>query len=212
MKKLVMTGAVLVCAASVALAQTVTSANMVGYNKGENTSFQILGTQFDTGDSTPAGVFGDQLPLGSKVYTFDGSYQISTYTEGFFGAPNFWSVESDIGGGVGYWLAVPEGTHTSIVSGEVPLDDSITNSIVAGFQMMSYPYPVERNVTQLGLAPQIGDKIYKFTDAYEISTYTKGFFGAPDFWSSDFLLGVGEGFWYDSGVDTSWVVTRPFTP
>ena len=212
MKKLVMTVAVLACAASVALAQTVTSANMVGYNKGDNTGFQILGTQFDTGDNTPEGVFGAQLPLGSKVYVFDGTYQISTYTAGFFGAPDFWDSALDIGQSTGYWVEVPAGTFVSITSGEVYLEDSVTNNISTGFQLMSYPYPVERSVTQLGVAPTIGDKVYKFTGTYEISTYTAGFFGAPDFWDNDFLLEVGEGFWYESVVDATWVATRPFTP
>lgn len=212
MKKLVMTGVVLACAASIVTAQTVTSANMVGYNKGAHTGFQIIATQFDTGDNTPEGVFGAELPVGSKIYVFNGAYTISTFQPGFFGSPDFWDNALDIGQGVGYWVEVPAGTHASITSGEVYAQDTVSTSIVAGFQLVSYPYPVVRTVTQLGFSPTVGDKIYKFDGAYTISTYQPGFFGSPDFWDNNFSIGVGEGFWYETVVPATWVAARPFTP
>ena len=213
MKKLVMTVAVFACAASIASAQTVTSANMVGYNKAAMaTGLQILGTQFDTGDNTPEGIFGDSLPYGSKIYSYNGGYSISTFTEGVFGNPDDWDTALDLGQIQGYWVQIPAGAYTNIISGEVYLDDSVTNSIVIGLQLVSYPYPVERTVSQMGFVPSYGDKLYKYAGGYAISTYTEGVFGNPDAWDLDFALGVGEGFWYQSGVNTDWIVDRPFTP
>ena len=213
MKKLVMTVAVLACAASVTLAQTVTSANMVGYNKAVTASgLQILGTQFETGNNTPEGIFSDALPYGSKIYSYNGGYAISTYTQGVFGQPDKWDVVLDLGQSAGYWVEVPSGTYTTILSGEVELADSITNGIVIGLQLVSYPYPVARTVSQLGFSPQYGDKVYKYAGGYSIATYTQGVFGQPDKWDADFTLEVGEGFWYESGSVSSWVVNRPFTP
>lgn len=211
MKKIIATAAFVAAAAAVT-AQTVTSANIVGYNKATTEAgFLIKANQFSTTNQTPEGVFGSSLPVGSKIYTFDGSaYSISTYTAGFFGAPDYWNNALDLGQGVGFWVETA-GVEEPIVSGEVYMDDSVTNSIAVGFQLISYPYPVERTVKTLGFTPEIGDKVYKFSGgSYQISTYTAGFFGAPDDWNNDFILEVGEGFWYEAVAATNWVVNRPF--
>lgn len=211
MKKLIMTVAVLGCAASIASAQTVTSVNIVGYNKAENaTGFQILGTQFDTGDNTPAGVFGETLPVGSKIYVFNGAYDSSLFDEDFLGN-KAWSKSLDLGQSVGYWVEIPSGTYTNIISGDVDLGDAVTNSVVSGFQLLSYPYPVERTVSQLGFTPTVGDKIYKFDNAsgYDSSLYDEDFLGNKA-WSKELVFSVGEGFWYETVVATNWIAVKPF--
>ena len=107
MKKLVMTVAVLTCAASVVLAQTVTSANMVGYSKSANVAgLQIGSAQFDTGNNTPEGLFGSSLPVGSKIYKYDPVTGyiglISTY-ESVFISGDQWSDDLVFQVGDGFW-------------------------------------------------------------------------------------------------------------
>ena len=71
MKKLVMTAAVLACAASIASAQTVTSANIVGYGKVQAADgLQIASMQFVSGSNTLDTIFGDQYPLGTQMLTY----------------------------------------------------------------------------------------------------------------------------------------------
>lgn len=217
MKKIIATTAALACLASIAAAQ-VTSANIVGYNKAsldDSSGIQIVALQFNVADSTVSGVVGDSLPLGSKIYKFvDGSYSgnISTYGPVFLSG-NAWTPDLTIELGSSFWVQVPS-TSTNIFAGEVETADSVTNSVVPGLQMLSYPYPVERGIDQLGLTPEVGDKIYKFANgSYTggISTYGPVFLSG-NAWTPALSFGVGEGFWYESTAVTTndWVVNKPF--
>jgi len=226
MKKLVMTVAVLACATSMVAAQTVTSANVVGYNKDIGApGFHISGYAFTGSDTSPQGVFGDQLPLGSKLYTFNGAtYDVSTY-ESVFSWVTFTSVDQwnpntlDLSGANGFWVEnVGAASATAVLSGEVELAATVTNSVSTGFQLLSYPYPVASTVADLGLSPAIGDKIYAFNGAtYDVSTYESVFswvtFTSVDQWNPNTLtIGVGEGFWYEATAGQTWIANRPFTP
>jgi len=213
MKKLVLTAAVLGFAASMASAQ-VYSQNIVGYSKSDNSGYTLVGNQF-LGDSTaPSAVLGDQMDYGTQLYVFDGDngYQTSTYNQGFFGGEDSWSNDSlDLGLGVGFWVSVPTGTNTTMFAGEVNTAAQTTNSIVSGFQILSYPYPVESKISEMGFVPQYGDQVFVWTpNGYSSATYNQGFFGDEDSWSVDLVIGIGEGFWYSSSVDVSWIAERPF--
>lgn len=219
MKKLLMTVAVLACAASIVSAQT-TSANIVGYNKDVSAAagVHISGMQFDNPTNNPTTVFGDQLPLGSKIYKWTGSgYQIAEYTSVFvpFVGPTIkWDSDPTLGNADGFWVEVPSAA-TATLSGEVPSDDSITNSIAIGVSMLSYPYPVDRVVTNLGFNPTVGDKIYVWTGSgYTISEYTSVFvpFVGPTIkWDNETLpVAVGQGFWYEAAGAQTWIVNKPF--
>lgn len=219
MKKIIATAAMAACAA-VVTAQTVTSANIVGYNKAttDSSGLYLAGMQFELStNSTPTTVYGDQLPKDSKIYTFDGaSYTIVTYTDVFVpisGLVTKWSADVDLASGVGYWVEVPEASE-AILSGEVPSASAITNDISTGLQLVSYPYPVERVVTNLGFTPADGDKIYKYEGSYTIVTYTSVFVPIQGFvtkWSDESLsFDVGEGFWYEAAAEQTWVAEKPF--
>lgn len=218
MKKIIMTVAVAVCAA-VVTAQTVTSANIVGYNKDISAvGFHISGMQFDNPTNTPQTVYGDSMPMGSKIYKFNGaSYDTAVYGSvfvPFVGLVTKWSADLELGGGDGYWVEAPSAA-TAILSGEVPMADSITNSLAVGFNLVSYPYPVDRVITNLGFAPVAGDKIYVFNGAsYDTSTYGSvfvPFVGLVTKWSNETLpVAVGQGFWYEATAAQTWVSNKPF--
>jgi len=223
MKKLIIAAMALTCATAIVSAETVTSENIVGYNKAISVSgasgsgLQLFGIQFDTAAShTPESVFGSSLPYGSKVYMYNapaGPYSIAVYTQGAFGNPDGWNNAFEIGGGIGFWVEIPSGSYTNIISGDVPVSGTVTNSISAGLQLVTYPFPVVKTVKQLGFTPSYGDKIYKYNapaGPYSIAIYTPGAFGNPDDWNNDFEIGVGEAFWYEATSAFSWIVTENF--
>ena len=218
MKKLVMTAAVLACAASIVSAQTVTSANIVGYQKESTTNggFNISSMQFEDGVGTVESIYGDSLPLGSRVYKWTPTgYVISTYAFVPFPPPgaNTWSVNHTLNSGESWWVDTPT-VSEAVKSGEVPLDATIDVDVPVGFNLVSYPYPVARTVATLGLAPSLGDRVYVWDgSSYVISTYSFVPFPPPgaNTWSNpDTPIAVGQGFWVDAVAPLTWTVTKPF--
>ena len=111
MKKLVMTAAVVACAGIVSA--QVYSANIVGYSKdvASGAGFHISGVPFDVADPSPQGVFGNQYPLGTKIYTFSpvSGYAVSTYSSVFdYGTYTYidqWFPNTlDLSSGNGFWI------------------------------------------------------------------------------------------------------------
>lgn len=212
MKKIIMTAALVACAA-VVTAQSVTSANIVGYSKVESANgFVIVAQQFEGSDASPTGLFGDTLPLGSKIYKFDpvSGYAVSEYATIFLSG-DAWDTPLDLSDG-SFWV------ETSVVSenvfaGEVDLADAVTNNIVPGFSMLAYPYPVEVGIADLDITPTLGDKIYKFdpVSGYSVSEYASIFLSG-DAWDTPLVFAVGDGFWYESAslTDNVWIEARPF--
>lgn len=222
MKKMTMAAIALACAASVS-AQVV-SQNIVGYNTEVSAGgFMISGMQFKAdGGNTPTTVYGDSLPLQSRIYTWNADiaeYEIVTYASlfvPFVGPTTKWSGEPNLAIGEGYWVE-SAGAAESVLAGTVSSEAAITNSISAGFQMCSYPYPVERLVKNLGFTPTIGDRIYLWDAAiadYKIITYSSvfvPFVGPVTKWSDENApIAVGEGFWYEAMAPQEWVANKPF--
>jgi hypothetical protein len=220
MKKLLMTAAVLACAASIVSAQTVSSANIVGYSKKALTSGQFLmvSPQFQ---GTAAGTTLGEAFVGqndqSVVFTWDGSvYTKYTYYAGFAWYDNAFQ-DSDnvlIGEGDAVWLADSSGGADAIMSGEVPSADSITNSLVVGFNMVANPYPV---ALQLGDIPtaSLTDQDVIFT--WDGATYTKYTYYAGFAWydnaftdSTTVEIAVGDGFWLDSAAGGSLILDKQY--
>ncbi len=218
MKKLVLAIASGVLAITAIAQDSVTSENIVGFHEMTLVrGYQIISTPFIVGNSTLTDVFEDNLPAGSKIYLWDPSvqnYHISKYIKNFAGEG--WSdVSLNIAQPVSYWIDVPSNLVNK-VSGNVNSANSVVCTIVPGFQMLSYSYPVERKISELNLTPAKDDQIFKpyFTNEgtidYEVARYIKNFAG--EYWSKDFVIGIGEGFWYNSTADsnTVWKIDKPF--
>jgi hypothetical protein len=216
MKKTLTLAAAALISAS-AFAQTVTSANIVGYVKNEGpTGFHIAGMQFDNPTNSLSTVFGDTLPKGSQVYTFDSGYTIAEYDDVFVpitGLVTKWQPDTVLTSGEGFWIELASPV-TNIFSGDVPMNDVITNSIVEGFQLCVYPYPVDRVITNLGFSPSKGDRIYTYDGGYSIAEYGDVFVpivGLVTKWAPETTaISAGQGFWYETTNATDWVVERPF--
>lgn len=188
----------------------------------EPAGYHIAGMQYNPdATNTPSSVYGDSLAFGSKIYRWNGTgYESSEYNE-FYDFEIFdyvvkWDVDFSLDRGDGYWVYAPSAVDTYL-NGNVPVVDTVTNTISVGFQICSFPYPVDRVVTNLGFTPSYGDRIYVWNGAnYESSEYNEFYdFEIFDYvvkWDNESLpVGVGQGFWYKSTVATNWVVQRPFS-
>jgi 3D (Asp-Asp-Asp) domain-containing protein len=220
MKQISLLIAVTTLFAIAAHSQTVSTVNIMGYTKdiSPTNGFHISGMQFDNESNTVTTIYGDTLPKGSKIYVWNGSgYDTASYTDVFVpivGVVTKWTADLELGNAKGYWVEAA-GSAESILTGDVPMDNAITNSISTGYQLLSYPYPVDRVVTNLGFSPTSGDKIYVWDGTgYSSSSYTDVFVpivGLVTKWTDETLqIKAGQGFWYESVTDTTWIANKPF--
>ena len=208
MKKLVMTVAVLACAASVVTAETVTSANMVGYTKvtavgGELT---LVALNFDTGGLTLPELVGDDLPTGSSIYLWDkseGTYVTANKNRGG------WDASPVVNLGDMLWIKAASGTNEIILSGEVNLAETNSVTLPAGLEGTGYFYPVETLLEDTALADQLetGSAIYIWNgNGYTTCNKNRGG------WDANPSIGVAEGFWVKTSSSFTWEEPRPFNP
>jgi hypothetical protein len=209
MKKIVITAIIMGLISGATFAQTVSSANVVGYvKKTHPQGYRIVGLPFSITNSTPSELFKDTLPVGAKVIIYTNSaYSTSEYIEDFLGNRS-WDTDFLIGASSAFWVQVPS-TSTNNLSGDVRLADSITNSIKVGYQLLSYPYAVDRTIEQLEFAPSVGDKISVFNGAYVTAEYIEDFLGNRS-WDNNLTIPADAGFWYASVSNIQWIVHRPF--
>ena len=98
------------------------------------------------------------------------------------------------------------------------------NQVVAGLQLLSYPYPTSVGVSQLSLsngaiygeAPDSADTLYvwdRSSQSFKVYYYYSDG-SLIDFSTGDVAtnaLAPGEGFWYHHvGSGFSWVETKPY--
>ena len=223
MKKLLMTVAVLGCAAAVT-AQTVTSANMVGYVK-ENVAtanFSIVAPQFNAGD-TGGITLGDAFSgMGDldEVLFWNG---VDGYDVFRFWAGYGWFYNNDIDAADD--VLVPEGEaiwaksvlgSTLIMAGEVPSADSITNTLTVGFNMVANPYPTELRLADIPVASLSDlDEVlfWNGVDGYDTFRFWLGYgwFYNNDIDAADAVkIGVGSGVWLKSAAGGDLILTKQY--
>jgi hypothetical protein len=210
MKKLVMTVAVFGCAATIATAQTVESANIVGYGKAIATNGQLnhIALNFDAGSST----LSDFVPASSVadftvVNLWDKSantYITATKTRAG------WSADPAINLGDAFWIT-PAGAGTTeiILSGEAPL--TATNSVVvSNLVATGYYYPVKRAWDDTAISSQAPDfSVLNIWNGTAYDTYTKTRAG----WGTAGVeIDVTQGFWINPASTFNWDEPRPYTP
>ena len=218
MKKIIIAAMALTCATAGFSADTVTSENIVGYNKVVATSLNLVSVDFDYSATniTPETIYGDTLPVGTKIFTFTSGigYATSEYVESF--GTKFWTATPALNGATAHWLAFNVGDTPvdPIYSGDVLLAEFTTNSIIPGLQLLSWPYPTAVKLSDMGIVPEEGDKVYTYDPAvgYATAEYVNSF--GTLFWTADPVIKIGEGFWYSSNISVTnrWIATRPFTP
>ena len=209
------------CVVAAVSAQSETTKAILGVSRLQQTmGYHIACMQYNNNaTNTPSSIYGDTLPSGSKIYKWTGSgYQSATYGPVFIpgsGLVTKWDADLSLDSGEGFWVYGAASIDT-FLSGNVPVDDAITNSIASGFQICSYSYPVGRVVTNMGFSATSGDKIYVWNGTnYVTSSYGQVFVpgqGLVVKWDNENLqVKVGQGFWYQSTATNTWVALRPFS-
>ena len=204
------------------LADPVTSINRVGYNKMdmERGKIYLIASAFediDGGVLKATDVIGEQLPGGTKIYSYDGTPYTIDQRSGLSGN---WTANIDFHGFMGFWVQVPNGpdpqSFSVVLKGQVPDASSISNLVVNGLNMLGYPYTadVAFSNTALYAASSGGDKLYVYnqaTQAYLLPPYQKS--GLSGSWGAaeTLVLEQGQGFWYVStGADIPVQEPRPY--
>ena len=215
MKKLVMTAVALTCAASIASAQTVTSANMVGYAKVTAIKGQLTLTSLNFEPSSPlvADIIGTQLPVDSKLHIWNkGGGGYTTVPNNTRGG---WGNTATISLGEAFWIelpaSAPQVTNVVIISGEVLLSETNSVSIGGPIDATGFYYPVDILWGDTDLATQlpIDSKLHVWNGAgyNTFPNNTRGGWGA----GNNVLITPTTGFWVEAPA-TSWDEVRPFTP
>jgi hypothetical protein len=202
--------AVAFSASSYSQTNTVSSANIVGYNQITIPTNQmvLISTSFLNDSNTVAGLFAD-FPTGSKVSIWSSSQQkYIAVAKGRTG----WGTggTNQISRGTGVFITMPQGVGTNFfVSGDVPLDPTSSVYKVNGLALMSYPYPADIAFTNTALAKNAatGDKISFWNNGWV--SYAKG----RTSWGSatNIQLKIGQAFFYQSSTNMTLNEVKPYT-
>jgi hypothetical protein len=194
----------------------VYSVNVVGYvNKvlvGGN-RYTAVANPLNTTNNTLAGLFGGAgtgLPTGSQVLKWSpGASDFTLYTKVAFGSG--WTgggATASLNPGEGCLILISGSNYTNTFVGEV-LQGSLTNSLLAGYQLIGNQVPDSGPVNTLGFVPPNTSQLLKWdTIAQDWQIFTKVVFGAG--WSPSVpSIDVGEGFMVNAASAYNWV--RNFT-
>ena len=189
----------------------VSSANINGSARIElpENDFALVSCSFINKSNTIDNLFSD-LPEGTMLSLWDVESQ--TY-ENYYKTDRWLpSGTNRVEAGDGIFVRLPPDAPASnlVMSGDVPLEETITVFSPAGFVLMSYPYPhkVPFPETELAKKAAIGDKISVWEDN-GWSTYECSAAGRWD-GAENVKLKIGQAFFYKSSVDSYPVEARPF--
>ena len=223
MKKLVMTVAVLTCAASFVSAQTVTSANIVGYAKQTVPAggFQILAPQFTAGDAggiSLGDVFSGMNNLDEVLFWNGSDYDLFRYWDGYG-----WYYDNDfdeaddvlVPEGSAVWGKSAAGASTIVMAGQVPSVASITNTLTSGFNMVANPYPTALALEDLpeNVLSDLDEILFWNGTDYDVYRFWLGYgwYYDNDFDEADTVeIPVGAGFWLKLAVGGDLVLDKQY--
>ncbi len=213
MKKLVMTVALIACA-TVGSAQTVTSANIVGYSKvnpvgGE---LSLVALNFDAGSAnTLEDLIGQSVPNLTWVYLWD--VDAGAYESAQLSARGSWTPNLEVELGDAFWIQpAGSGTNEVVFSGEVLVEDAIV-TLPAGVSMLGYGYPVNLEWQSTQMSSDLDNLSWVFTWDQGTQAYISAQKSARGSWTANPSIGVTEGFWVDNAGDQIDVAEPlPFTP
>ncbi len=203
--------------ATAAFAQgPVYSVNVVGFNKLqlEKNKLYLISTAFEdiNGNALKASdVFGSQVPSGTAInYYVGGVPPYRTDARASFGPNLGWGTNQTINfeGTMGFWLKMPN-TGTQVVydvvlKGQAPMDNTTSNVVVNGLNMLAYPYTADVHFTNTTLyaTSLVGDTINVWNAArtnYVSPAYARTSFGPYRGWGAgvtNLWLRQGMGYWY----------------
>ena len=208
-KALAITSLLVAAGALQGQAQSVDSANAVGYvKKTFGPGFHLFSNPLIAEDNTVASLFGT-VPGGTTVYKFDAA------TSGFTPNPyvaflnQFTDTAMTLVPGEGAFISVPDGGSVeAIFVGEVA-QGNLETQFPAGFSLISSQVPQAGGIaSDLGLDPATVSEVYKFdnaTGAYQPFPSNPAFGG----FLQEPSLAIGEAVFINAPDAGSW--TREFT-
>lgn len=214
--------------ASMAIADPVYSVNVVLFDKttSKENSFDLFSNMATQSDSNTANeVFGDQMSENDQVLIYTPPvYAVLTKIGAEWvdsgGNPATNSLDSN----VGFWLQnTTASRQTNVITGDVVQDVSISVPIVAGFQIISYPYSTSFQLNDSDLTngytgtPGIGDNDQVLTWDVDTGVYTVYTLSDDQIWIDGggspvvAALQPNRGFWYQhKGTGFNWVENNPY--
>ncbi len=236
----------LTVAASTAFAQTgaVYSLNVVGFQKVavQPTGMSMPGVPFEADSYELNDLIGDQLTAAKnqsgadKIFAWDAQSQ--AYKKYFLRTTvgNKWVSYEDPDNPTtnafvypesGFWVvAVATSTQEVVLVGDVANASAVTNALVAGLNMISYPYSTPRGINDLDLTTGTAAKNQSGADqiwAWDGSQqqYVKFFYRStvgnkwvayldPDVPATN-IVSPAEGMWYNARSPFTWIAARPYT-
>ena len=219
MKKLLIASVALGCAAAV-VAQTATSANIVGYKKNVQPSAGFLifaPAQFGgaaggiTLDDAVDGLVG-----GEQIFIYNGStYDIYDYFAGYGWFDGLFNLAGGvvIPAGAGSWLSGAASSET-ITAGEVPMAATVDVPVAAGFNLVANPYPVALALDDIDVSSFTGgEQVFVYNGStYDIYDYFAGYGWFDGLFNpaGSVQVPVGEGFWLSVNSGTTLVFNKLF--
>lgn len=258
MKKVLTVAVIIACFAAMhggAQDDNVYSVNVAAFKQitVPGKQLNLASTPFDSEPATLESVFGGQLQGGDSFNTADqvimfdpasGTYKdyfkadgtgLPEYDGKWFTADLQPATNQIVYPGVGFWIRSSVlSTQRVVFAGVLNTDISKTNTIVAGLQLISYPYnaPVYLHELALTNAASGGDSYNDLTAdnimLWDVQTqsYSNYFFadgtGMPEYdkkWltpelqvATNVVIQPGQAFWYrHKGTGFTWVESRPYT-
>lgn len=203
-----------------AFGQTTTpvlSRNAVGYVKVIAERGKLVLGRVDflplDGSAVASNVFGNQLPNGTQILSYDPSiaaYRIDS--KSFAG----WSTNINFATGKGFWVKIPltaaSNAYDVFFMGEVPSSSTApttTLQIAQGVTQLGFPYPTEVvwTNTALAKAAKRGDQMITWDGTnYVINSLSFAGWAFPNM-----ILTPAQGFWYKTQTPaTNWQVAKPY--
>jgi hypothetical protein len=220
-KTLLIAAAALAVGLASTQAQTVYSANIVGYaNIPLNAGFTLFANQFDldgTGtNNTVQSIFGTNLPSGSVVYAFqNGAFATPAagYTTkgGWSGGTNAANAGLSIGSAV--FVKVPSSNTVTLV-GTVFTGTNVVN-FANGYNFVTSPSPRSGLLqTDLGYVPTSGDVVYRFDPVTQQYKSPASGYTTKGGWSGggEPVINVGEGIFLKSAAASGGSWTNILNP
>ena len=202
-KSLILAGVVAIASTLSASAQTVFSVNAVGFvNQTFNPGFSLVSNPLVATDNTVETLFAN-VPNGTQIFKFDsGTAQFTPASKGLLGWING---TLTVVPGEAIFVFNPDASPFTVTFVGNVNQGSLTNSLVAGFNMISSQVPQAGLVeTDLGAPISNGEIVYKWNG----TGYDPFSFGLLGWLPSEPTINVGEGFWINKVAAADW--TRNF--
>ncbi|MGA3163818.1 MAG: hypothetical protein ABSD77_06460 [Verrucomicrobiota bacterium] len=213
-KTLLIAVAALALTIATSQAQAVYSQNVVGYVQlGLTNGYNFIANQLDltgTGtNNTLLSCFGTNMPNNTKAFAFvNGGWLGATYNASqakwVGSATNYVNAALNPGGGVMVQIPATPPTNVTVTFVGNVLQGAITNTVNAGYQVISTPFPLSGQCdTNFGYKPSKNDKIFTWNPSTQL--YNSGsIYNGTRFTPSDPQLAVGQPVFLQASSNNVW--------